>query len=284
MQDAEITLRPLYIKDIDAAMALSIDTGWNQTEQDWKFMLADPQHICVAAIHNEKVIGTTVALNYSDQLAWIGMVLVDKNHRGKGLSRLLLEYVFEKCKTAIKLDATALGEPVYQKFGFLPEYTIARMVNTNLDAIHTCSNHLLQQAQPVHIPHITALDKKIFGANRNKLITYYLQHYPQKAWILEENSSIKGFVLGREGYRFHHVGPVIAETAELAAVLIMHALAKLAGEPVVVDVLCSKSDLIQLLAKYGFIEQRRFVRMYKEHNPFAGDIQKLFAIAGPEFG
>lgn len=284
MRVDDTTLRALNLEDLNAAMALSIDAGWNQTEYDWTFMLEDEQNICVAAINDGKLVGTAMALNYSNRLSWLGMVLVDKNHRGKGISKSLLQYVFERCKTALKLDATALGEPVYEKFGFLPEYTIARMINTKLDAIHPHPNHLIKQASPTHIQVISALDEKVFGVDRSKLITYYVGQYPNKAWILEEENSIRGFALGRDGYRYHHIGPVIADTAEHAIALITQALEKLIGKPVVIDVLSDKPDVIKLLEKCGFIEQRRFVRMYKEENTFASDTEKIFAIAGPEFG
>lgn len=280
----ECYLRPLQTDDMKAAMELSATEGWNQTAQDWKFLLEDPQNISVAAVAGDKVVGTTVALNYNGQLAWIGMVLVNKAYRGKGISKFLLQHVFESCKAAMKLDATALGEPVYRKFGFLPEYTILRMVNTHVANIRNDHNDLPRQALSKHFASIISLDETALGIKREKLIAYYMQQYPDKAWVLEENNGIEGFVLGRAGYRYHHIGPVVAATTSQAILLLKKALAQLPGQPVVIDVPVDKKEVIQMLQELDFVEQRQFIRMYRNKNPFAGNVSKLFAIAGPEFG
>ena len=280
----EYYLRPLRTEDLKAAMELSAEAGWNQTVQDWTFLLEDPQHISVAAVSGDRVIGTTVALNYAGQLAWIGMVLVNKAYRGKGVSKLLLQYIFENCKAAMKLDATALGEPVYRKFGFFPEYTILRMVNTSTADISLHHVDLPRQALSRHFSAIISLDEMTLGIKREKLIAYYIQQYPLKAWVLEENSHPEGFVLGRDGYHYHHIGPIVAATTAQAILLLKQALAQLPGQPVVVDVPADKKEMIQILKELNFVEQRRFMRMYRNKNPFAGKVNRLFAIAGPEFG
>lgn len=277
-------LRPLRTEDMKAVMELSATEGWNQTAQDWKFLLEDPRNMCVAAVSGDKVIGTTVALDYGGQLAWIGMVLVNKAHRGKGVSKLLLQYIFESCKAAMKLDATALGEPVYRRFGFLQEYTISRMVHISAANISIHHDGLSRQASSKHFPRIVSLDETALGIEREKLIAYYLQQYPGKAWVLEGDNDIDGFALGRAGYRYHHIGPIVAATTAQAILLLKQALAQLSGQPVVVDVPVDKKEMIQMLRELNFAGQRQFIRMYRDKNPFAGNISKLFAIAGPEFG
>lgn len=284
MQTIAITLRTLQAEDIGAAMELSVAEGWNQTENDWNFLLRDEHNICVAAINNGKIIGTTIALDYPGKLAWIGMVLVNKAYRGKGISKLLLQDVLRKYKNAMKLDATALGEPVYRKFGFLPEYTISRMVNTKLANTFTQIQHSVRPASAMFHSHIQALDGIIFGAERVKLVKYLLQQYPQKGWILLDDNRFEGFVLGRDGFRYHHIGPVVAISTEHAEILISQAMQKLVGQPAVIDVLSDKKELLQFLQNNGFVEQRQFVRMFKEKNHFAGKPELLYAIAGPEFG
>ena len=277
-------LRPLSADDMEAAMELSVTEGWNQTVQDWKFLLEDPQHICVAAISGDKVIGTTVALTYEERLAWVGMVLVNKAFRGKGISKLLLQYIFESCKTAMKLDATVFGEPVYRKFDFLQEYTIARMVHTGVADISFNHDNLPRQALSKDFSAVVSLDEMALGIKREKLIAYYMHQYPGKALVLEEDNDIKAFVLGRDGYRYHHIGPIVAATSAQAILLLKQAFAALSGQPVVVDVPGDKKEMLQILEELNFTRQRQFIRMYRNENQFAGNLNKLFAIAGPEFG
>ena len=121
----------------------------------------------------QKIIGTTTAINYSNQVAWIGMVLVDKEYRGHGVSKLLLTDILKKldsCKS-IKLDATPEGQQVYKKFDFKDEYFIARMANTSMKNLPQSDvDKTPEPIQSKHIQEIIELDEFIFGANRTQLI------------------------------------------------------------------------------------------------------------------
>ena len=125
----------MQLGDIGSAMKLSMAEGWNQTEKDWKLFIENAENnACIVAEIDNKVIGTTTAINYSNQVAWIGMVLVDKEYRGRGVSKSLLTNIFKKlrhCKS-VKLDATPEGQEVYKKFDFKDEYHIVRMSNASI--------------------------------------------------------------------------------------------------------------------------------------------------------
>ncbi|HKO80294.1 MAG TPA: GNAT family N-acetyltransferase, partial [Chitinophagaceae bacterium] len=134
MQKTAFILRPMDLNDIGDAMKLSTAEGWNQTEKDWKLFVENPENVCMVAECDNKVIGTTTAMIYSNQVAWIGMVLVDKAYRGQGVSTSLLTTVFENLEScdSVKLDATPAGQQVYKKFDFKDEYLIARMTNLSV--------------------------------------------------------------------------------------------------------------------------------------------------------
>ena len=96
MTKAAFILRHMQLGDIGGAMKLSNAEGWNQTEKDWKFLIENPQNFCMLAESSKKIIGTTTAINYSNQVAWIGMVLVDKEYRGRGVSNSILTDILKK--------------------------------------------------------------------------------------------------------------------------------------------------------------------------------------------
>lgn len=279
-------IRSMRLDDIEYALTLSNAEGWNQTEKDWRLFIRSSQNVCMLAECGKKIIGTTTAINYSNQLAWIGMVLVAKEYRGQGVSKLLLTNILEKLESfkSIKLDATPEGQRVYKKFDFKDEYLITRMATTSMKSLSSDDNALPEPIQSNHIEEIIAFDELVFGANRTQLIESLIKEYPRKAWALKRNNSIAGFALGREGNKYHQVGPVFASNSNDVKLLIRKALKDLAKQPVVVDVLCDKEDLINWLNSIGFITQRHFVRMYRKENPFPGLINKQYLICGPEFG
>lgn len=204
------------------------------------------------------------------------MVLVNKAYRGRGISKVLLRQVLEKLKAfpSIKLDATAQGRELYRKFGFEDEYKVARMVTAAANPAAVPEwDAIPAPVQSQHIPGIIAMDELVFGVNRSRLIEMLINQYPQKAWVLIRNNNITGFALGRAGRNYHQVGPVTATTPQDADILIRHAIDKLSGNPVVVDVPCDKEDLTRSLISMGFNMQRDFTRMYKTGNPFSRDQQ-----------
>ena len=287
MRKTDFIVRPMQPGDIVYAMKLSNAEGWNQTEKDWKLLIESSQNVCLLAEYNKKIIGTTTAMNYANQIAWIGMVLVAKECRGQGVSKLLLTNILKKLESfaSIKLDATPAGQKVYEKFDFKDEYLITRVVTGSMKDLSFDDDTTLAESIRLNdIEEIIALDEHVFGTNRRQLIESLIKRYPHKAWLLKRNNSIAGFALGREGNKYHQVGPVFGSTIDDVKMLIRKALKELINQPVVIDVLNEKEDLINWLNSIGFTMQRHFVRMYKKENSFPGIVDKQYLICGPEFG
>lgn len=269
-------------------MALSGAEGWNQTSGDWELLADDPGSKCLCTLAGDKVVGTAASINYSDDVAWIGMVLVDREFRGRGLSHLMLRELFRKLEPVrcLKLDATPAGHPVYLKLGFLDEYIIRRMTTTAI-SLKNIRLSGLSQVFPIEksdLADIIAFDQRVFGANRSQLIRYLHDAFPQKCRMVRHENRIRGFVLGRSGTRFHHIGPLMADSEEVARILLADSLIRMEGKPAVVDAPDGGQSWIEFLRSAGFAEQRHFIRMYRYENPFPGLPSEQFLIAGPEFG
>ena len=93
MVKGKISIRDLKTKDIPEAMKLVLAEGWNQTEKDWKLFLNHPGNVCKCAEIEGKLVGTTTSYNFANKVAWISMMLVNKDYRGQGISSMLLKSV-----------------------------------------------------------------------------------------------------------------------------------------------------------------------------------------------
>lgn len=279
-------LRNIKENDIEGCKKLSDAEGWNQTKNDWAFLIKNPQNINFLCVYGGKIIGTTTALIYNN-LAWIGMVLVDERFRGKGVSKLLLTEVFGKLieHKSIKLDATLAGQKVYEKFGFQNEYLIDRMTSHSqyFNFKQEFNSQNLELFSQSDLDEIIKLDEVAFGVNRRELINYLTKN-PENSWTLRKENKITGFVLGRNGEKYYQIGPVISDTDKTAKILISKALENLKNQLVVIDILQTKVVIINWLNSINFTKQRHFVRMYKNDNIVAESSNNLFAIAGPELG
>lgn len=282
-----VIIRQMRKADIDEAMQLKRAENWNQTEEDWKMLLALNPSLCLVASYNNTIVGTATAINYNDNVAWIGMMLVSKAFRGLGISKYLLSTIIEKlnkCKS-IKLDATPEGVPVYQKLGFKVEFEIDRMVASKVDMSYSEING--SSVRPIlkdDIGKVLKNDLKIFGSDRSKLILFLFKNHRDKAWCLQKNKILRASVFGRPGSNFMQVGPLIAETTDDAQKLITVILRHFVGNAVVLDVLSDKIELKNMLTLLGFVIQRSFSRMYLNNNTFHGFKERQFLIAGPEVG
>ena len=287
IENVEVKLRTIQLEDIDNCMILSDAEGWNQTKDDWKRLIENPLNTSLLAEIENQIIGSATAMNYSNVVVWIGMVLVNKAFRGRGISKMLLSDLLKQLHScrSVKLDATPAGRPVYEKYGFKDEYVIHRMTNLSMENFQLTKSEI--KAEPIlssDFPQITALDGLFFGAERSFLVKSLIDEDSEKCWCVKKNGCITAFALGRKGTRYNQLGPVLASTPEEAKVLISHCLLLLIGQPVVLDILSDKKELFDWLESIGFTSQRYFVRMYLGTNPYPGKIENQFLICGPEFG
>lgn len=278
----------MAVADMDFAMSLKDTEGWNQTRADWALLLSHNPELCLVAEVNGKAAGTITAINYENKVAWIGMVLVDRNYRGKGISKLLLNALIDKLGTcqSIKLDATPAGKKVYDKLGFAGEYDIVRMTTRKLRSPASVIGAAveLEGLTADKLKGVVAYDEQVFGVNRGKVVHNLAGRHRAKACCFTGAGDVAGYVLSRPGCHYTQVGPLVAATQAHARALLAHVLHTMEGQPVVVDVLAGHRGLVAWLAGWGFERERSFLRMYLKGNPYAGRPQQHFLIAGPELG
>src|SRR5215468_10104666 len=105
-----LRIRTMTDNDLSLAMSLKDQAGWNQTEADWQRFLAMEPAGCFVAEWDGRPVGTTVTCILGS-VAWVAMVLVDPEFRGKGIGKALmthaLDFLESQSVPSIRLDATA---------------------------------------------------------------------------------------------------------------------------------------------------------------------------------
>src|SRR6185369_129043 len=192
-------IRLLFESDIPAAMRLKEAAGWNQTEADWRRLIKLEPNGCFAAIENDQLVGTTTTTTYEDDLAWIGMVLVDPQHRRRGIATRLMEtalaYLDGKV-AVIKLDATAEGSPVYEKFGFKTESLVERWRGS------VTARSVERDDTAINLEELLELDRRAFGADRSRLIKSLIDDSQISPVRVRDGS---GYALARAGTKATYI-------------------------------------------------------------------------------
>lgn len=280
----QVEIRALALSDLTAVMQLKTLAGWNQTEADWRRVLAHDPAGCYAAWVDGRLVGTATSTAYGTELAWIGMVLVDPAFRRRGIAtalmRAVLHYLNARGVQTIKLDATAAGRPVYAALGFVEESLIERWEGVAPFSLPLGAG---REMTADDWPQVLALDRRAFGAARAQMLIS-LRAEALTALVLTEGAQLSGFALARSGSARSYLGPLVATTEAAAQTLLDAALSRLAGQPVFIDLNAQLSIGREWLTARSFTKQRDLLRMRWGRVSSAGTSPQILAVAGLEIG
>ncbi|MCC7272866.1 MAG: hypothetical protein IT561_09365 [Alphaproteobacteria bacterium] len=130
---------------------------------------------------------------------------------------------------------------------------------------------------------VAAYDAAAAGGDRAFLLAHLRTRLPRAAWVATRGGRIVGYAMGRDGTKAASIGPVVADDAALAAALAAAAGRTIAG-PTVIDIRDDAPGIRAFLEAAGFAAERGFTRMVLGDDPALDRIDRLYALAGPEFG
>ena len=126
-------------------------------------------------------------------------------------------------------------------------------------------------------------DREVFGADRGLLLKSLFDRAPECAWIVPDAAGVKGYSFGRPGHLYHQLGPVVAEDAGTARELVTISLSQSNGRMFAIDAPLLDGEWLDFLKSVGFLEERRFLRMFVRGHIHPGIPARQYAICGPEF-
>ena len=284
MVTAKAVIRGLTPADLDAAFALSSTAGWNQRREDWRMLLSLAPHGAFTAVADDRIVGTAIGINYQ-VFGWIAMMLVDPAYRARGLGGQLLQAAMDAVPSnlPIRLDATPLGRPLYERYGFAEETSLTRLVAKSPARIHGRMD-AVSHATERDLPGILGADRDVFGADRRAVFEWSLADAPYARIIRSDHGPV-AYSFGRRGRLFDQIGPVIARDEDQARAIVTSAMAEVADRPVVIDAYDAYESFSEWLGSVGFVPERPLFRMSRP----GGGIERPsplreFAIFGPDLG
>ena len=289
-----MNIRTMTAADIPIAMRLKAQNNWNQLEADWRRQLdLEPTGCFVAESEESHVVGTACACVFGD-VAFINFVLVDQAVRGKGigtaLMKCVIQYLEERGVATIRLDATSLGQPLYEKLGFVGEFTLERyegFLPKKDDELNLPGNKRSGRVTPLTFGDLQALfdlDEMVTATRREKLLRHIFDSAPQNGLKYAPDGKLKGFCLFRPGSNAWQIGPV---QGTVGAGLHMLSIVKrhLAGERVYIDVPKAHEVAVIVAQSLGLNLQRSFLRMCRGKSLADREHLHLFwSSFGPEKG
>lgn len=257
-----LTLSRMTDRDLEAAYELSEEAGWNQTYRDWERILElDPEGL-IGGYRDGELVGTVTLVSLGDDVAWIGMMLVREAFRGVGFGHTLFREALREARTRghslVGLDATHLGLPLYRSEGFQAVTSMTRWGGTLASTVHRDPSFIRLPEE--RFEEAVELDHHHSGVDRRRLLRTLLQETTTVAVGAFQGERLRGFGLSRPGRKARHIGPVLAESPEMAGRLIGHLGHEFPDTPVLID-LCDRPEMDRQLLALGLEPQRRLTRM-----------------------
>lgn len=240
------------------------DEGWNPGRHDPDcFWAADPDGFVAVEIDGQLAAGGSI-VSYGGRYGFMGFFIVRRDLRGRGIGRQL--WHARKRMLANRLDAGApIGmdgvfamEPFYARGGFVREHRELRFEAAASRAPASRATHL-PGASLMRIGHsvpdeVIRYDSLHFPGPREGLMRCWLSQPGSISVAATEHASVVGLAVARHARTGMRIGPLFADTPQIAESLLQHILDACAGMPVHLDVPERNSDAMSLAQRHGMRE------------------------------
>jgi GNAT superfamily N-acetyltransferase len=160
---------PFTVYDLPSLSALQ-PPGWSDILPAFEFYTRAAFCRPLKIVEDKNVIAVGSAIIHGST-AWLGHIIVSDKHRGRGLgtaiTSALVEIVKETSCETIMLLATKLGEPVYQKVGFIAESSYTFLKGEPI--VQATDGDIIGYHEK-YLKSILALDLQTTGEDRSKVI------------------------------------------------------------------------------------------------------------------
>ena len=224
-----LNLRTAGSDDLPRVAALRERVGWAVHEWALRAVLDPPHARCLVAVDGaNQVIGVGSGISYG-ALGVVGNMIVDPAHRRRGIGAAILEgvvdFLAQRGCTRLELSATDEGRPLYAKHGFaLGEPGVSAVVPRLAHADGDGAAELTD-AGPASLPELAAYDVPRFGGDRRPLMAMMLADTARPLVVARSEGVLAGWGWIRPDA--DRVGPLVADTPDVAAALVGDALRRL---------------------------------------------------------
>jgi len=277
-----VTIEKMTRTEVDVLIQWAQSEGWNPGLQDADcFYHTDPEGFHAAKINGE-IVGTVSVVKYSKDFAFVGLYIVKPDFRGKGIGLQLAQFVERKFgNLTLGLDGVVSMQQKYEQDGFSFAHN-----NTRYSGI--AQGKLSNRCLPIRkddLTEVAVFDSKFFPAKRTKLLERWFFQKDAHTFMIrkDESRAISGYGVVRKCFKGYKVGPLFAEDAETAELLLNSLSLRISGEEVFLDVPEPNVEGVQLANSKGMQPVFSTVRMYTKTAPIL-PLDKIYGITSFELG
>ncbi len=277
------TIRPITRNELDIPLEWATKEGWNPGLHDADaFYAVDPKGFFMGFLDNEPIASLS-AVSYGPTFGFLGLYIVKQEHRGKGYGWKLWQEALKHLSTQnIGLDGVVAQQENYKKSGFKLAYRNIRYEGKGIKS--ASKDPHIKKLKTLPLGQLLAYDTSIFLLPRKRFLSRWITQPNSLAIGYLSDNDLKGYGVIRPCRVGYKIGPLFADSQEIAEIL-FHRLLAFAGPaaPVFFDVPEVNKEAVKLAESHGMKPMFETARMYtKEFPPVP--INKIFGITTFEVG
>ncbi len=283
MNQEEYRIRTLKKEEISIAIKWAEAEGWNPGLFDAEsFYSADPEGFFIGELNNEP-IAVISAVKYGSTFGFMGFYIVKSEFRYKGYGIRIWNHGLEYLKgRIIGLDGVPAQIENYKKFGFKLAYANCRYEGVSSGNFVNDSSIMDLDQIPFSI--VEEFDRKFFPDDRTEFLSKWIKQPQSVALGIMNDGTLSGYGMIRACGVGYKIGPLFAETPEIAESLFISLKSKVKpNQPVYLDVPTINKDGIKLTEKHNMKIVFDTSRMYKGDFPEL-PIDKIYGVTTFELG
>jgi GNAT superfamily N-acetyltransferase len=273
--------------DLEALVSWAAKEGWNPGLGDADaFWRADPDGYWVDDVDGEIAAGVSLVHHHPDY-GFLGFYIVLPQFRGQGLGfRLWSQVLAMSPARTVGLDGVVAQQENYRKSGFAYAHANARYgAKLLLDAP---MDPRIVPAASVPTDALVAYDAACNPAPRHRFITAWLDasadpSHGRAALVFRDGGSISGLGAIRACGSGFKIGPLFADSPEIADRLFRALVAGVGGGDIYLDIPMPNPEARALALRYGMQPVFETARMYRGHYPEL-PLRRIFGVTSFELG
>lgn len=280
MGSANINIRNLTRQELDMAVQWAADEGWNPGLHDADAFWAQDPGGYYGIVQDGQIVNTVSAVRYGDSYAFCGFFITRPGLRNKGLGQKMIDHIFERLGSRITGgDGVVAMQDYYKTLGFELAF---RSVRCQGEAGGQPSGKSIDLAT-IPLDQILTYDQRCFPAPRPDFLAKWIAIPGGSAFGIAEGGGLAGYGVIRPCGVGYKIGPLFAESPDIAEALYLDLRAKAPSGPVFLDVPLNNSAAEAMADLYGMERVFETGRMYRNGFPTWRD-SAVFGITTFELG
>lgn len=280
----DFIVRTMSADDVALSVEWAAAEGWNPGLHDAEcFRAGDPNGFFIGAWRGEPVACIS-AIAYGEHFGFIGLYIVKPAFRGRGFGIRVwqrgMDYLGNR---NVGLDGVVAQQANYRKSGFRLAYRNIRFQGVVQASAKSAAGSNILNASALPFGQLLDYDRQCFPAARERFLATWLGQRDATALAAVRDGQVEGYGVLRRCGTGCKIGPLFADSDEIASDLFEALVARMPGEIIVLDVPETNPAAVALAERYGMTSVFETARMYTQEPP-ALQIEQVFGVTSFELG